>query len=325
MKINIDYLNNINLKTFSWGQVITALSILTPNYYLTNKVKIEIENPENIPTDETVIFALNHTDRYNCWPFQYKMWTMRKGYPQTTTWIKGDYYNSKFLAKFFNWTNSIPIPSRGYIISEDFRDIIKEKISKIEYRLLRDLVEGKKKLKEISDEITENLKTVLEYPRTILEGIEITSYADYVEKYYRALMAKVAEVNFQALFKRRLNVIIFPEGTRSIHLGSGKTGISHLALKSNKKVVPVGCNGSELVYPGNSPWAKSGKVIYRVGKAIDPREIIGREIDKEFIPFSKEAEAKFKDEFHEFALHIMEKINVLLDEENKSLVPVTVV
>jgi 1-acyl-sn-glycerol-3-phosphate acyltransferase len=201
MKIDIDYLNKINLKTFSWGQVITALSVLTPNYYLINKVKIEIENPENIPKDETVIFAMNHTDRYNCWPFQHKMWTMRKGYPQTTTWVKGSYYNNFLMAKFFNWTNGIPIPSRGYIITEDFKDIIKEKISKVEYRLLRDLVEGKKKLKEISDEISENLKTVLEYPRAILETVEMP-YAEYVEKYYRALMAKVAEVNLQALFKK---------------------------------------------------------------------------------------------------------------------------
>ena len=324
MKINIDYVNKINLKTFSWGQAITALSVLTPNYYLTNKVKIRIENPENIPKDETVIFAMNHTDRYNCWPFQYKMFMAKKGYPMTTTWVKGNYYNNTFMAKFFEWTNNIPVPSRGYIISEDFKDIIKERISKVEYRMLKDLVEGKKKLKEISNEITENLKTVLEYPRTRLETVEIP-YAEYVEKYYRLLMAKVAEANFQALFKKRLNVIVFPEGTRSTRLGSGKTGISHLALKSNKKVVPVGCNGSEMVYPGNSPWAKSGKIVYRIGKPIDPREIIGREIDKEFVPFSKEAEVTFKDEFHEFALHVMEKINALLDDEFKSPVPVTVV
>ncbi len=324
MKIDLEHLNKINLKTFPWGQIVTALSLLTTNYYLTNRVKIEIENEENIPTDDTVIFAMNHTDRYNYWPFQYKMWMMRKGFPLTTTWVKGTYYNNALLAKFFDWTNNIPVPSRGYLISEDFKDLIKEKISKVEYRLLRDLVDGKKKIKEFGEELTENLKAVLDYPRSLLEGVEIP-YAEYMEKYYRLLMEKVAEVNFQALFKKRLNVIIFPEGTRSVRLGSGKTGISHLALKSNKKVIPVGCNGSDKIYTGNAPWAKSGKIVYRVGEPIDPREIIGREIDKEFIPFSKEAEVKFKDEFFEFALHVMEKINVLLDDEYKSPVPVKVV
>ena len=324
MRIDIDHLNKINLKTISWGQVIIGITALTANYHITNRVKIEIENVENIPLDDTVIFAMNHTDRYNYWPFQYKMWIMRKGYPLTTTWVKGSYYNNLLMAKFFDWTNNIPVPSRGYIITEDFKDIIKKKVSKVEYRLLRDLVDGKKVMKEISGEITENVKTILEYPRALLGGIEMP-YAEYIEKYYRLLMEKVAEVNFQALFKKRLNVIVFPEGTRSIRLGSGKTGISHLALKSNKKVVPVSCNGSDRVYTGNAPWAKSGKIVYRVGKPIDPREIIGREIDKEFVPFSKEAEVTFKDEFHEFALHVMEKINVLLDDEYKSPVPVTVV
>jgi 1-acyl-sn-glycerol-3-phosphate acyltransferase len=317
-------MEKINLRTFPWGQVITAILVLMPNYNIFSRVKIEIEGSENIPTDDTVIFAMNHTDRYNYWPFQYKMWRMRRGYPKTTTWVKGDYYKNPFLAKFFDWTNNIPVPSRGYLISEDFKNVVKEKISKFEYRILRDLVDGKKRLTEISEGITENMKSVLEYPRTLLSDIKIP-YIEYIERYYRQMMEKVADVNFQALFKKRLNVIIFPEGTRSDRLGSGKTGISHLALKSNKRVVPVGCNGTIKIYPGNAPWAKSGRVVYRVGEPIDPKEIIGKSISTEFVPFSKEAEERFKDEFHRFALHVMEKINSLLDDEYKSEVPVTVV
>ncbi len=324
MKVDTKHIDKIDLKTFPLGQILTALLVLAPNYNIFSRVKIEIEGAENIPTDDTVIFAMNHTDRYNYWPFQYKMWRMRRGYPKTTTWVKGDYYKNPLLAKFFDWTNNIPVPSRGYLISEDFKNIVKEKISKFEYRILRDLVDGKKKITEIGEGITENIRSVLESPRMFLNDIKI-SYIEYIERYYRQLMARVAEVNFQALFTKRLNVIIFPEGTRSSRLGSGKTGISHLALKSNKRVVPVGCNGSTKIYPGNAPWAKSGRVIYRVGEPIDPKEIIGKSISTDFVPFSKEAEQRFRDEFHKFALHVMEKINSLLDDDHKSEEPVTVV
>jgi len=323
MRIDMDHMERIRLSTNAKLQKTLGRFFVGPNYFF-SKVDIQIENIERIPTDETVIFALNHTDRYNYWPFQYKMWRMNPRLPYTTTWVKGDYYNNFVLGKFFDWTNNIPVPSRGYIIKEDFRDIINRKISQFEYRLLRDLVNGKKQIQKLSEEITEALKTVLEYPRHLIDEIKIP-YAEYIERYYRMLMAKVAEINFNALFEKRLNVIIFPEGTRSDTLTSGKTGISHLALKSRAKVVPVGCSGSDTIYPGNSPVAKKGKVVYRVGMPIDPRDFIEDERKMDFVPFSRDAEDRLADELHDFALQVMEAINELLDERYRSLQPVTVV
>jgi 1-acyl-sn-glycerol-3-phosphate acyltransferase len=322
--IDSEHLDTISLRTCPHVQILVGRLLLIPNYHFFSRVKIVIENFENIPKDETVIFALNHTDRYNYWPFQYKMWRQGKGrLPYTTTWVKGEYYSNVLLRKFFDWTNNIPVPSRGYLIREDFRKIAKEKISKMEYRVLRDYVSGKVTLQKLGNEITENIRKVIDYPRTWLSGIEIP-YSDYVDLYYRQLMAKVAQINFQALFDRNLNVIIFPEGTRSQTLGTGKTGIAHLALKANKKVVPVGCNGSDRVYTGNLPWAKSGTIVYRIGTPIDPLEIVG-DIDRSFVPFSREAELQMKDEFREFTQFVMERINELLDDHHRSVTPVTVV
>lgn len=322
--IDGQHLDAINLRSYSPVQVLIGRLLLIPNYHIFSRVKIIIENYENIPKDETVIFALNHTDRYNYWPFQYKMWRQGKGkLPQTTTWVKGEYYGNVLMRKFFDWTNNIPVPSRGYLIREDFRNIAKKKISGMEYRILRDYVSQKTNLKKISAEMTENIRKVIDYPRRLLSGIEIP-YSDYIDSYYRQMMAKVAEINFRALFDKNLNVIIFPEGTRSRRLGTGKTGIAHLALKAGKKVVPVGCNGSDEVYPGNLPWAKSGTIVYRIGTPIDPREIVG-DIDRSFVPFSSEAEVKLNDEFREFTQFVMERINELLDDHHRSLSPITVV
>lgn len=322
--IDTQHLDTIKLRSFSTVQVLIGRLLLIPNYHLFSRVKIVIENYENIPKDETVIFALNHTDRYNYWPFQYKMWRQGKDkLPQTTTWVKGEYYGNILMRKFFDWTNNIPVPSRGYLIREDFKSIVNEKISQIEYRILRDYANRTTTLKNIGAEMTENIKKVIEYPRKVIAGMEVP-YADYIDTYYRQLMAKVAEINFRALFEKNLNVIIFPEGTRSRTLGTGKTGIAHLALKSGKKVVPVGCNGSDRVYRGNLPWAKSGTIVYRVGTPIDPREIVG-DIDRSFVPFSSDAEERLKDEFREFTQFVMERINELLDDQYRSLSPITVV
>jgi 1-acyl-sn-glycerol-3-phosphate acyltransferase len=127
-----EHLDTISLRTYPMVQVLLGRLLLMPNYHVFSRVKIIIENFENIPKDETVIFALNHTDRYNYWPFQYKMWRQGKGrLPYTTTWVKGEYYSNVLLRKFFDWTDNIPVPSRGYLIREDFRKIAKEKISKM--------------------------------------------------------------------------------------------------------------------------------------------------------------------------------------------------
>jgi 1-acyl-sn-glycerol-3-phosphate acyltransferase len=322
--IDTKHLDTISLRTYSHVQVLVGRFLLIPNYHVFGRVKIEIENFENIPKDDTVIFALNHTDRYNYWPFQYKLWRQGKGrLPYTTTWVKGEYYTNPLLKRFFDWTNNIPVPSRGYLIREDFRNIVKDRISKIEYRILRDYIAGKTSLKKLGSGVTENIRKVIDYPRTLLSGVEIP-YGEYIDASYRQIMAKVADINFRALFEKNLNVIIFPEGTRSHTLGTGKTGIAHLALKSNKKVIPVGCNGCDRVYPGNLPWAKSGKIVYRVGRPIEPREIVG-DIDRSFIPFSREAEEKLREEFVEFTQFVMERINELLDETHRSPAPVTVV
>jgi len=322
--INSEHLDNINLRTYSLAQVLIGRLLLIPNYHIFSRVKIIIENYENIPKGETVIFALNHTDRYNYWPFQYKMWRQGKGkLPQTTTWVKGEYYGNALLRKFFDWTNNIPVPSRGYLIREDFKNIVNEKISNIEYRILRDYASRRTTFKKVGAEMTENIRRVIDYPRRLLSGIEVP-YSDYIDSYYRQLMARVAEINFRALFEKNLNVIIFPEGTRSSTLGAGKTGIAHLALKSGKRVVPVGCNGSDRVYPGNLPWAKSGTIVYRIGTPIDPREIVG-DIDRSFVPFSRDAEVELEDEFREFTQFVMERINELLDDRHRSLAPIAVV
>ena len=121
--IDLDYLNKIRLVSQPIGQKIVAYCLLLPNYHLFAKVDIRIENAERIPRGESVIFAMNHTDRFNYWPFQYKILKMRE-FPFATVWVKAKYYKNAFLAKGLDLCNLIPVPSMGYLIEEFYLSLI---------------------------------------------------------------------------------------------------------------------------------------------------------------------------------------------------------
>ena len=128
-------------------------------------------------------------------------------------------------------------------------------------------------------------------------------------------MEKVAQISLGALFEKKLSIIIFPEGTRSIMLSEGRSGIAQLALHSEKAVIPVGCNGSEIVYPGSSPIACSGTITYRIGKPMTVHDHFKEfRIKEKFKLFSKESQQKYQEVFNAATEAIMKNIDLLLDD-----------
>ncbi|MFU8804899.1 MAG: hypothetical protein ACNA8W_13885, partial [Bradymonadaceae bacterium] len=142
--LTLDVMNEIRLSKRPIGQLAMAGLVLTPNFNLPwTKTDIELEGFENIPTDRPVIFAMNHTDRYNYWPFQYRLWRDHGIY--TTTWVKGKYYNNKAVQRFMVATSNIPVPSRGYLITADAVTLLKRPPAEQTYRLLRDAIDAGEK------------------------------------------------------------------------------------------------------------------------------------------------------------------------------------
>lgn len=93
--------------------------------------------------------------------------------------------------------------------------------------------------------------------------------------------------------------------------------MAQMALRMNATVVPVGCNGSDRLYPGDSPVAKGGRVVYRIGQPLRPDEELAKfGIDEEFTPFTDEAEDRFGDTFQAMTELVMERIQGLLDERH---------
>jgi len=302
--VDIEYLKHIKLDSEPLGQKLIGHLFLGPNFNLFSKVDIRIENVERIPRGESVIFAMNHTDRFNYWPFQYKMWRM-KDLPFTTVWVKGKYYRNRLLAKGLDWCNLIPVPSMGYLIEEFFQKKARRRIAKDEYRAVRDVVDGK-------------IDAGASLPEPASDALQLLgeNFVEHLRDYYETVMDHVAALSRYALLEKKLNLIIFPEGTRSTQLGEGRTGTAQLALNTGVKVVPVGCNNSEQIYPGSSPVAKSGRITYRVGEPLClDNQLKEFKIPEGFKLLSRESQRRYKEQFEGATRVIMLSISSLLDEK----------
>ena len=312
--LDIPRLQRIRLSRRPLTQRVVG-QLLRLNYGLLPGVPIHFENAERLPP-KPVIFAMNHTDRYNYFPFQVYMWQNYDRF--TTTWVKGKYYESALLGAFMEKTNQLPTVSRGYIITKDFVATLGRKPTNDEYQALSRWVASaasshSEPERPATDEVPEPL---LSENRDVLGYAFDPSkddYPGYVNTIFRIMMKQFIELNEEAI-RSNLDILVFPQGTRSIRLLPGRIGISQIALHTRLPVVPVGCNGSDRVYPGSSPFAKRGRIVYRIGEPIDYDDISQFHPGEEFEPFSVDAETRYREAFEGLADLVTSRIDALLDE-----------
>ncbi|MCB9635452.1 MAG: hypothetical protein H6721_25310, partial [Sandaracinus sp.] len=139
--LDIPRLDRIRLEARPRWQRAVARGVLFPNYELVpaRKVEIVFEGYEKVPK-ESVVFAMNHTDRFNYWPFQYQLWRDHRRF--TATWVKGKYYENPIVGKFMEMTNNLPTVSRGYIITKDLLGNLGRRPTEDEYTTLRKHVDA---------------------------------------------------------------------------------------------------------------------------------------------------------------------------------------
>ena len=135
--LDLPRLKRIRLMKRPIGQVFFGHTVLAPNYGFLPGVDIQIEGIEKIP-NEPVIYAMNHTDRFNYFPFMYRMWKLKQRF--ITVWVKGKYYESPLVGTFMELTSNLPTVSRGYIITKDFTLTMGRRPAQAEYDTLRALV-----------------------------------------------------------------------------------------------------------------------------------------------------------------------------------------
>jgi 1-acyl-sn-glycerol-3-phosphate acyltransferase len=271
------------------------------------KVDLRVEGLDRIPKT-SVIYAMNHTDNFNYWPFQY---TLHREFGRyTATWVKGKNYEGAVSGAFMRWTNNIPIASRGYVITRDFVNTVGRQPTKEEYRALRNAVD------DMAPVVGDVPSAILEQPRDILgrpfepsrEG-----YHEAMDRLMQQMMARFIAKNQEAL-GLGLDVLVFPQGTRSRRLSRGHIGLAQVALHLGATIVPVGCSGSDEVYTSRSFLAKPGAITYRIGEPIGPERWEGIAPAEPFTPFDRTAEDTHREAFQAVVDVVMEHIDGLVDE-----------
>ena len=292
-----------------FGQALAA------NYRWFPGIELGFENEDRIP-DRPVIYAMNHTDRYNYWPFQFALWKRFDRF--TATWVKGKYYEGALLARFMESMLQLPTVSRGYLVTRDFLSVMKRTPTDREYGLLRAAVDARAIGEEVTlpdpPEIPEMLLRKARNPFGVAYDPAESDYADYICSLFRAMMARFVGLNRKAM-EIGLDLLVFPQGTRSKRLLPGHIGISQIALHLEVPIVPVGCNGSDGVYPGSSPFGRRGRIVYRFGEPITYEALSSFHISEPYAPFSAMAERDYATEFRGVADLVTDRIEPLLDPE----------
>lgn len=306
--LDLKRLQAIKLHASPLGHKLVGSMLLAPSYTFPRRTKIVVEGQENL-VDEPAVLAMNHTDRYNYWPFQYWLWRQRKRY--TATWVKGKYYENAMLGRFMEMTNNIPAPSKGYVMTRDFVNTVGRAPDDAEYGALRDLAAGKSVAEDVLPAaISQEPRDMLGRPFDPAQ----TGYAECVDALLKAMNARFLELNEEA-FGKGLHLLIFPQGTRSIRLSKGHIGLVQAALRFRRGILPIGCSGSDRVYPGGNPWAKGGRVVYRIGELMPYESFSEHHLPAGLDPFDPEVVARHRDSMQALVDNVMQRINGLVDPE----------
>ena len=301
--LTFDLYDRIKLRLKPRVQQAIAEGFLRFDY---RKVELHVEGVENLPSG-AVVYAMNHTDNFNYWPFQYELHRQFRRY--TATWVKGKNYEGRVSSTFMRVTNNIPLASRGYAITRDFADTVGRMPRDDEYRALRNAVDEQK---PIEGEMPRAIRGTARDMLGRRFEPERESYEAGINAVVDEMMSRFVAMNRKCL-DMGLDVLVFPHGTRSRRLSRGHIGLAQVALHLGATIVPVGCSGSDEIYTSRSIVSKPGKVVYRIGKPIPPSHW-STIAPESFIPFDRQHEATHREVFQQVVDEVMQEINTLVDE-----------
>ena len=298
----LETLRDFHLPAVPYAQIFIARVILGVDYRLpTKRTSVSMDGLEHLDSDEPMMVAMNHTDRYNYMPFMRELDQL--GISPVAPWVKGKYYQNPWLAKLLCWCACMPIPSRGFLLTLDWLARTGRQPDRSEYRQLRMLGDGELEEIDLSPTMLDYLKKA---PGGGPEG-----FFPAFQQHFEGLSAEVVRINKEAM-EKGYRPLVFPQGTRSRKLTRGFSGIVQMALHTGVRIVPVGVSGSDLLYPGDNPFTKGGHVHYSIGEPFDPRSV---DAPQNFVPLTIRASQEHGSTFEGLTGILMDRINNLLPAE----------
>ena len=296
-------MRDFHLPSVPYFQILVKRTIMRADYRFPRRTHITVDGLKHLDNQEPMLLAMNHTDRFNYLPFMRKLDLL--GYPPLAPWVKGKYYQNRYLSQFLCMACCIPVPSRGFLLTLDWLARTGRQPNKAEYRQLRLLGDGEW---HAGLELESSVSDYLEQG----PGGTPAAYFERFQEHFEGLTAEVVRINKEAM-QLGYRPLIFPQGTRSRPLTQGFSGIVQMALHMGVRIVPVGVSGSDICYPGDNPFSRGGHVHYSIGEPFDPGAHPGA--PKDFIPLTIRASRDHGPEFENLTAKLMHRINGLLPSE----------
>jgi len=226
-----NHLESIQLREKPVRQRVVQELITGANLRFFPGIDVIFEGKENIPSEGPFIIAMNHTDDYNYLPLTLDL--TRSGL-YTAVWIKDKNFDNAAQRAFFDFMGMIPVTPAGAFL---------KRLYKSQFGGDAVISFAGKKYQQVKDVFDEKIRVEVVSKKDLdVESAYFLRRIEDIRFYHQALMHKVAELT-QDAFDKGLYLLVFPEGTRCVKLGEGRTGLAEVALHTELPVIPIGCNG----------------------------------------------------------------------------------
>lgn len=254
---------------------------------------------------EPMIVATSHNHYFDWLPVRLPVFYEGR---HLCSFTKPRAYERRLDAWFLHTVGVVPMVSKGYLLTADFRVQRGRRPEEAEYTALRAVIDGRGGV----GQVPEDLRGLLSTPRDVL-GLRFDpaeeSYAAFMRRLFQRMSAEMIALASRALDAGN-HFHLMPQGRHSARLTPGRTGCVQLAAATGRSIVPVGISGMRRVFP--DPWklrSVGGTITVRYG---EPFRV---SLPRDHVPFEWASEQRNAAALQDATQDLMERINGLLDPD----------
>ena len=268
------------------------------------QTRIDVEGFDRL-SRTPVLLASNASHMYDVFPLRCLL--RRSGIP-TVSVAKGKYFQQPMMQWALGRVGVVPIVSRGYLLVADFVAVHSRRPDETEYHALRRHVDS-----DVPLPASRALDVLRDTTRDIV-GFEFTpsieSYRHAMLRAYESCMLETVRLAKSAV-ERGHHVHLYPEGTVSSRLSTGRRGAVQLARALGLAIQPVGISGCREAFARpHSARLRGGRITIRFGA---PWTHATAALPSAFKPFPPQHERDCAPLLDEATASLMQRIDDLLE------------